>query len=63
MSPSICTPPQVGGAASAGGVNAFSRTSDFYQNGNELMIYGGPWALERNQKTTGDRVEAGNAWG
>lgn len=44
--------------------HAFSKTNDFYKNDNELMTHGGLWTLERNQRrTTGARVEAGNAWG
>lgn len=62
-SPSICTPPQVAGELPRLGSHAFSKTNDFYQNDNELMTHRGPWALERNQKTTGDRVKTGDALG
>lgn len=64
LSPSICTPPQVVRGLPQLESHAFSKTNDFYQNDNELMTHGGLWTLERNQRrTTGTRVEAGNAWG
>lgn len=62
-SPSICTPSQVAGELPQLGSHAFSKTKDFYQNDNELMTHGGLWALERNQRTTGDRVKTGDALG
>lgn len=62
-SPSICTPSQVVGAWPQLRSHAFSRTNDFYQNDNELMTHGSSRALERSQRTTGNRMEAGGTWG
>ena len=62
-SPSIRTPSQVVGAWPQLRSHAFSRTNDFYQNDNELMTHGSSQALERSQRTTGNRMEAGGTWG